>query len=87
MVAGLKDEETVGQSKSVPDNGNGVIRVLMRRLGSTKTFGENMIFMLNRARKFWSSLLFGSIISCRTYNRRLLHEVTHSQDSLRTILE
>ncbi|RDB24096.1 Protein dip1 [Hypsizygus marmoreus] len=28
---------------------NRVIRVLMRRLGSSKTFGENMIFMLNRA--------------------------------------
>lgn len=29
---------------------NRVLRVLMRRLGSSKTFGENMIFMLNRAR-------------------------------------
>lgn len=58
MVAGLKNDETIGQSKAVPDNGNGVIRVLMRRLGSTKTFGENMIFMLNRARKFRASLLF-----------------------------
>jgi hypothetical protein len=28
---------------------NRVLRILMRRLGSTKTFGENMIFMLNRA--------------------------------------
>ncbi len=28
---------------------NRVLRVLMRRLNSTKTFGENMIFMLNRA--------------------------------------
>ena len=28
---------------------NRVLRVLMRRLNSSKTFGENMIFMLNRA--------------------------------------
>lgn len=28
---------------------NRVISVLMRRLGSSKTFGENLIFMLNRA--------------------------------------
>jgi len=31
---------------------NRVLGVLMHRLGSTKTFGENMIFMLNRARVF-----------------------------------
>ncbi|KAG9226907.1 hypothetical protein CCMSSC00406_0003420 [Pleurotus cornucopiae] len=30
---------------------NRVLRVLMRRLNSTKTFGENMIFMLNRAER------------------------------------
>lgn len=30
---------------------NRLIRVLMRRLGSSKTFGENMIFMLNRAKR------------------------------------
>ena len=52
MVAGLGDEETKGQSKDSPEHTNRVIRVLMRRLRSTKTFGENMIFMLNRARKF-----------------------------------
>lgn len=28
---------------------NRVLIVLMRRLGSSKTFGENVIFMLNRA--------------------------------------
>ena len=28
---------------------NRVLMVLMRRLGSSKTFGENIIFMLNRA--------------------------------------
>lgn len=30
---------------------NRVISVLMRRLGSSRTFGENLIFMLNRAGK------------------------------------
>ena len=28
---------------------NRVLMVLMRRLGNSKTFGENVIFMLNRA--------------------------------------
>ncbi|KAF9011998.1 hypothetical protein BDQ17DRAFT_801679 [Cyathus striatus] len=37
--------ERSGESK------NRVIRVLMRRLGLSKTFGENMIFMLNRAKR------------------------------------
>ncbi|EJU01235.1 hypothetical protein DACRYDRAFT_116450 [Dacryopinax primogenitus] len=42
-------------SLHIPDTGstkvpqNRVLEVLVRRLGSTKTFGENMIFMLNRA--------------------------------------
>ena len=52
MVAGLGDEETKGQTRDSPEHTNRVIRVLMRRLRSTKTFGENMIFMLNRAGKF-----------------------------------
>lgn len=34
---------------------NRVLHVLMRRLGSSKTFGENMIFMLNRASAPFSS--------------------------------
>ncbi|KAG6827812.1 hypothetical protein H0H92_010390 [Tricholoma furcatifolium] len=44
MVAsiGIEDES---QAK------NRVLNVLMRRLGSSKTFGENMIFMLNRAER------------------------------------
>ncbi|KAK7449214.1 pre-rRNA processing [Stygiomarasmius scandens] len=33
------------------DSKNRVLRVLMRRLHSSKTFGENMIFMLNRAQR------------------------------------
>ena len=33
----------------LPESQNRVLGVLMRRLGASKTFGENMIFMLNRA--------------------------------------
>jgi len=32
-----------------PQHENRVVSVLMRRLGSSRTFGENLIFMLNRA--------------------------------------
>ena len=49
MVAGLGDEEPNPQSGKAPEPKNRVIRVMMRRLGTCKTFGENMIFMLNRA--------------------------------------
>ncbi|KAH9944901.1 hypothetical protein B0H21DRAFT_745085 [Amylocystis lapponica] len=34
-----------------PETTNRVLRVLMSRLGSSMTFGENMIFMLNRANR------------------------------------
>ncbi|KAF8056906.1 hypothetical protein FPV67DRAFT_631365 [Lyophyllum atratum] len=45
MVASLDTEPTTHDSEFK----NRVLRVLLRRLGSSKTFGENMIFMLNRA--------------------------------------
>ncbi|KAG7450939.1 uncharacterized protein BT62DRAFT_984253 [Guyanagaster necrorhizus] len=45
MVASICDREQSGVEQ------NRVLRVLMRRLGSSKTFGENMIFMLNRAQR------------------------------------
>ncbi|CAA7268812.1 unnamed protein product [Cyclocybe aegerita] len=52
MVVGLGDEDPNGQvKKGGPEHKNRVLRVLMRRLGSSKTFGENMIFMLNRAQR------------------------------------
>lgn len=35
-----------------PEDDNRVLRILMSRLGSSMAFGENMIFMLNRASKF-----------------------------------
>ncbi|KAF8646745.1 hypothetical protein AX16_007072 [Volvariella volvacea WC 439] len=44
MVACLSKE-----AKDAPQVKNRVLRVLMGRLGSSKTFGENIIFMLNRA--------------------------------------
>ena len=53
MVASLPDGPVNGpnvKASASPEPKNRVLRVLMRRLGSTKTFGENMIFMLNRAR-------------------------------------
>jgi hypothetical protein len=54
MVATLhSDIPVVGSSHHhhLADPSNRVLRVLMGRLGSSKTFGENMIFMLNRAGK------------------------------------
>ncbi|KAJ3914733.1 hypothetical protein F5877DRAFT_49932 [Lentinula edodes] len=57
MVASLGDEPgTNGNGanrhyQSSPENKNRVMRVLMRRLGSSQAFGENMIFMLNRAQR------------------------------------
>lgn len=55
MVAGLGEEESQTspgeKKKEAPEPKNRVIRVMMRRLGTCRTFGENMIFMLNRASK------------------------------------
>ncbi|KAF8452541.1 hypothetical protein L210DRAFT_3518904 [Boletus edulis BED1] len=50
MVAGLNDAASpqTGQEKA-SEVRNRVLDVLISRLGSSKTFGENMIFMLNRA--------------------------------------
>nr|XP_019008840.1 uncharacterized protein I206_06524 [Kwoniella pini CBS 10737]OCF47621.1 hypothetical protein I206_06524 [Kwoniella pini CBS 10737] len=41
--------QAIQSSKGETKKNNRVLVVLMRRLGSSKTFGENMIFMLNRA--------------------------------------
>ncbi|GFZ49036.1 hypothetical protein JCM24511_06786 [Saitozyma sp. JCM 24511] len=40
---------TAVDASEEPKKQNRVLMVLMRRLGSSKTFGENVIFMLNRA--------------------------------------
>jgi hypothetical protein len=58
MVASLNNpnsEVPLLESQSIappPASKNRVLDVLMHRLGSAKTFGENMIFMLNRAGMF-----------------------------------
>lgn len=46
-----KDKDGVDDK---PQYENRVISVLMHRLGSSRTFGENLIFMLNRAGNFRS---------------------------------
>lgn len=61
MVASLASDAEAHVPKpngtEVSDSKNRILRVLMRRLGSSKTFGENMIFMLNRARMFYDHAL------------------------------
>lgn len=42
---------------------NRVLSVLMRRLGHSKTFGENIIFMLNRSREYFTSRSLQPLIS------------------------
>ncbi|KAH9914110.1 uncharacterized protein B0H18DRAFT_887456 [Fomitopsis serialis] len=55
MVAALHSQEENGGGKQnhgdrhKTENDNRVLQVLMTRRGSSMTFGENMIFMLNRA--------------------------------------
>ncbi|KAJ7230857.1 hypothetical protein B0H12DRAFT_1192857 [Mycena haematopus] len=52
MVASLPDESDGTIPAATPSEPkNRVLRVLIRRLGDSKTFGENMIFMLNRAQR------------------------------------
>lgn len=53
MVASIQPhphhEKAPPQPEQKPEVHNRVLRVLMARLGTSMTFGENMIFMLNRA--------------------------------------
>ncbi|TFK52944.1 hypothetical protein OE88DRAFT_1733924 [Heliocybe sulcata] len=49
MVASLSPADKAHHDGPKPEAQNRVLRVLMRRLGSSMTFGENLIFMLNRA--------------------------------------
>jgi hypothetical protein len=54
MVAALPTHQAqprIGVGHTEEYNNNRVLRVLMRRLGSSRTFSENMIFMLNRAQR------------------------------------
>ena len=72
MVAGLGEEESQAKpekkTEEAPEPKNRIIRVMMRRLGTCRTFGENMIFMLNRASKlyFWAFYDYILILFYRT---------------------
>lgn len=52
MVAGLEPATKQNASSSQ----NRVMNILMSRLGESKTFAENLIFMLNRASEYKDSL-------------------------------
>lgn len=55
MVASLAENKSpisAHREPKKPEGENRIIRVLMSRLDSSMTFGENMIFMLNRAGKY-----------------------------------
>ena len=51
MVALLPAAKDKDGADGKPRYENRVVSVLVRRLGSSRTFGENLIFMLNRAGK------------------------------------
>ena len=51
MVAGLHPNEENNGKHHRTETDNRVLQVLMTRRGTSMTFGENMIFMLNRASK------------------------------------
>ncbi|KXN89720.1 Protein dip1 [Leucoagaricus sp. SymC.cos] len=62
MVASLSTSSTQPADIQSPEKKNRVLRVLMRRLGFSKTFGENMIFMLNRAKRTQEDLCMQLLI-------------------------
>ena len=73
MVAGLGEADSQAdpekkKTEEVAEPTNKIIRVMMRRLGTCRTFGENMVFMLNRASKsyFLAFLRFHLILFFRT---------------------
>lgn len=82
-------DKGVPETPSEAKGQNRVLVVLMRRLGASKTFGENMIFMLNRAGKFLV-LISPSADLCadhlhnrsldRKHSRRPLSSAAHPQD-------
>lgn len=64
-----------------PQEKNRVLRVLMRRLGSSKTFGENMIFMLNRAREYcFNREQIYTKLALRSHARRPMHAAASFED-------
>ncbi|KAF9451097.1 hypothetical protein P691DRAFT_808759 [Macrolepiota fuliginosa MF-IS2] len=62
MVASLPSDSQHHTEVPSVETKNRVLRVLMRRLGFSKTFGENMIFMLNRARRTTEDLCMQLLI-------------------------
>lgn len=77
MVASLHPETPRADAKSprdvrdvqAADSRNRVLRILMSRLGSSMTFGENLIFMLNRAGMYFtpcSTMIFAQGLLDRT---------------------
>lgn len=85
MVAGTKHKKST-ESGEPADSCNRVLAVLKSRLGSSKTFGENMIFMLNRACTFplapvWQTCLIDSI---STFSRRSFHAAPRVEITLST---
>jgi hypothetical protein len=89
MVASLSpDGQPLGTTPTateISESKNRILRVLMRRLGSSKTFGENMIFMLNRARTSSDhSKPSGIDIPLRTDARRSLYATSHTKNPIRS---
>lgn len=82
MVASLGDDSGVTKPSDPVDSKNRVLKVLMRRLGSSRTFGENMIFMLNRASTLVWTFTGTRLILLRTNVGRLLHATFDSQNSI-----
>lgn len=70
---------------------NRVLIVLMRRLGSSKTFGENVIFMLNRAGKSkfvcLERAMGRDIAHRRKHTRGSLYAAPHSQNTLPSLYD
>src|ERR1700722_15246597 len=89
MVASLKSasanappsENPSHPSKTV-ESKNRVLHVLTRRLGSSKTFGENMIFMLNRAGPLYSLIPYAHTLTLfvRPNCGRFMHAVAGTQN-------
>lgn len=83
MVASLLP----GASQHEKEQKNRILRVLMRRLNLSKTLGENMIFMLNRASMLYFRNQMGrhnTRLFFRTYSRRSLHAAFDLEDPVHT---
>ena len=70
-----------------PQYENRVVSVLMRRLGSSRTFGENLIFMLNRAGNVLSMFTLSRVLTWdfRAFTRRPLYATARVEASLHPV--